>query len=81
MADQSMDRRYRFPVLRAVDAATGRQRWSRWLGLGIVIGALSLTRENALLLAVLLAGWAVWPGLGKASAGSLVSGAGTEADT
>ncbi len=50
-------------------------RWSRWLGLGIVIGALSLTRENALLLAVLLAGWAVWPGLGKASAGSLVSGA------
>jgi tetratricopeptide (TPR) repeat protein len=37
---------------------------SAWLALGLVMGALSLTRENALALAVVLIIWGLIPGLG-----------------
>ena len=41
------------------------ENWSRWLGLGLAMGALSLTRENALVLIAVIFVWGVvrlWPG-------------------
>ena len=41
----------------------GRTRWSAWLALGATMGALTLTRENALLLVMILGAWALSPWL------------------
>ena len=38
-----------------------------WAGLGVTLGALSLTRENALVLVVLVLAWAVWIGHTRAA--------------
>ena len=35
--------------------------WRRWTALGITVGALSLTRENALVFVPLLLFWCLWP--------------------
>ena len=37
--------------------AMERQRWQRWLGCGIVLGLFGLSRENALVLAAIVAPW------------------------
>jgi tetratricopeptide (TPR) repeat protein len=38
---------------------TVKSRWGAWLGLGVSIGALGLTRENALIFIIAIAAWAV----------------------
>jgi tetratricopeptide (TPR) repeat protein len=43
-----------------LDRGGARAIW--WVGLGLTLGALSLTRENALVLVVLVLGWAAWSG-------------------
>lgn len=56
--------------------------WRSWLGLGVTMGALSLTRENALVLIVIVTLWALLPlsdgvasdRLGWSRAGWLVAG-------
>ena len=56
-------------------AAAGRQRW-RSLGVGVVLGLLSLSRENALVFVPVVLGWIWWcPGVSTASrrsAGAMV---------
>ena len=46
-------------ALIAVVLASRERRRAAWFGLGVVVGALSLTRENALLLAVVVFLWAL----------------------
>ena len=43
-------------------------RVAPWLGLGMALGGLSLTRENALVFVVVILAWAAWRGGAKAAA-------------
>src|SRR5262249_22273988 len=48
-------------ALRLRSGQAGRQR-PRWLSVGIVLGLLSLTRENALVFVPVVLGWIWWDG-------------------
>jgi tetratricopeptide (TPR) repeat protein len=66
------------PAMRdATDSAradrAARRRW-RWLSIGIVLGALSLTRENALLFVPVVLGW-IWWGFRASRSGRLAMSA------
>jgi tetratricopeptide (TPR) repeat protein len=58
----------------ATSSARPPLRWSwRWLGVGAVVGALTLTRENALILAPVLLAWIWWGLQGSRTARSWAS--------
>lgn len=52
-------------VIARVSSGDAAAVW--WAGLGVTLGALSLTRENALVLVVLVLAWAVWIGRTRAA--------------
>ena len=52
-------------VIGRVSSGAAAAVW--WAGLGVTLGALSLTRENALVLVVLVLAWAVWIGHTRAA--------------
>ena len=53
---------------------------STWFWLGLAMGGLALTRENALVFILVILGWIIWEGLGARGSGARGSGArGSEA--
>lgn len=55
-------------VIAALSDGAGRPRL--WIALGVTLGALSLTRENALVLVVVVLAWSVWMGRGTGAPGT-----------